>query len=146
MNLLALAVGLGGVVTLVDNQVLRAVVEAAREVAVQDVLGTVGVADLSIDRGTRHVGNHGVTTTPGVLGVAERVVLGSGLGEPDVTTVAAEVARLESLGDVLLDNNGTTGGVDEPRAYSVLSANCFIMGQSLGNSTYRASSWRSGPC
>lgn len=114
MNLLALAVGLGGVVTLVDNQVLRAVVEAAREVAVQDVLGTVGVADLSIDRGTRHVGNHGVTTTPGVLGVAERVVLGSGLGEPDVTTVAAEVARLESLGDVLLDNNGTTGGVDEP--------------------------------
>lgn len=113
-DLLALTVGLGDVVTLVDNQVLRAVVLTAREVAVQDVLGALGVANLGIDGGTRHVGDHGVTAAPGVLGVAERVVLGSGLGEPDVTTVAAEMARLESLGDVLLDDDSATGGVDEP--------------------------------
>jgi hypothetical protein len=98
----------------VDNQILRAVVLTAREVALKDVLGAVGVADLSIDGGTRHVGNHGVTATPGVLGVAERVVLGGGLGEPDITTVSAEVARLEGLGDILLDDDGATGGVDEP--------------------------------
>lgn len=69
---------------------------------------------LGVDRSTGHVGNHGVASTPGVLGVAERVVLGRGLREPDITTVSTEVARLESIGNVLLDNNGTTGGVDEP--------------------------------
>lgn len=115
-NLLALAVRLGGVITIVDDKILRAVVVTAGEVAVQDALGAVGVADLSINRGTGHVGHHGIATTPGVLGVAERVVLGSGLGEPDITTVAAEVARLEGLGNVLLDNDSATGGVHEPCA------------------------------
>jgi len=110
----ALTVGLGGVVTLVDDQVLRAVVLTTGEVAIQNLLGALGVADLSIDGGTGHVGNRGVATAPGVLGVAERVVLGGGLGEPDVTTVAAEVARLEGLGNVLLDDDSTTGRVDEP--------------------------------
>lgn len=112
--LLALTVGLGGILTTVDDQVLRAVVKATGEVAVQNVLGTVGVTDLSIDGGTGHVGDHGVAATPGVLGVAERVVLGSGLGEPDITTVSAEVAGLEGLGDILLNNNSTTSGVDQP--------------------------------
>jgi hypothetical protein len=60
------------------------------------------------------VRDHGVTTAPGVLGVAERVILGGGLGEPDVTTVTAEVAGLEGLGNVLLDNNSTAGSVNEP--------------------------------
>lgn len=112
--LLALTVSLGGVVTLVDDQILRAVVLTAREVAVEDSLGTVGVTDLSVNGGTRHVGDHGVTAAPGVLGVAQRVVLGSGLGEPDITTVATEVARLEGLGDILLDDDSTTGSVDQP--------------------------------
>lgn len=97
-----------------DNQILRAVVLTAGEVRVQDFLGAFGVADLRIDGGTRHVGDHGITTTPGVLGVAERVVLGGGLGEPDVTTVATEVAGLESLSDIFLDNDSATGGVNEP--------------------------------
>jgi hypothetical protein len=57
----------------------------------------------------------GVTATPvGVLGGTERVVLGCGLDVPDVTSVTAELARLEGLGDVFLDYDGTTGGVDEP--------------------------------
>jgi hypothetical protein len=60
------------------------------------------------------VRHHGVAASPGVLRSAERVVLGSGLREPDVTTVATELARLERLGDILLDDDGTTGGVDEP--------------------------------
>ena len=99
-----------------NNQILRAVVLTAGEVRVQDVLSALGVTDLRIDRGTRHVGDHGITTAPGVLSVAERVVLRSGLGEPDVTAVAAEVAGLEGLGDVLLDDDRAAGGVDEPSA------------------------------
>lgn len=63
------------------------------------------------------MGDHGVAATEGVLGVAQRVVLGGGLGEPDITTVAAEVARLEGVSNVLLDDNGTTSSVDEPRAW-----------------------------
>ena len=64
-NLLALAVSLGSIVTLVNNQILRAVVLTTGEVRVENVLGTLGVADLGIDGGTRHVGDHGVTTAPG---------------------------------------------------------------------------------
>lgn len=87
---------------------------AAGEVALEDGLGAVGVADLGIDGGTRHVGDHGVATAPRALDITERVVLGSGLGEPDVTTVAAQVTGLDGLGDILLDDDGTTSGVDEP--------------------------------
>ena len=88
---------------------------AAREVRVDDGLGTVGVTDLSIQRSTGHVRNHGVTATPVVLGSSQRVVLGGGLVVPDITTVTGEVTRLESSSNVLLDNDGTTGGVDEVR-------------------------------
>lgn len=109
-----LTIGLGGIVTVVDNQVLRLVVVLAGKVAGKNSLGTGGVTGLSIDRGTGHVRNHGVSTSPWVLGVTERVVLGSGLREPDITTVTTEVTRLESIGNILLDDNGTTSGVDEP--------------------------------
>ena len=87
---------------------------AAREVAVEDRFGALGVADLGVDRGTRHVGDHGIAAAPRVLGVTQRVVLGSRLGKPDVTTVAAELAGLDGVGDILLDDDGATGGVDEP--------------------------------
>lgn len=113
--LLTLAVGLGGVVTTVDDEVLGAVVELASEVALDDGLGAVGVALLGVQGGTRHVGDHGVAAAEGVLGSSENVVARGGLGEPDITTVAGEVARLEGGGDVLLDNDGATGGVDEVR-------------------------------
>jgi hypothetical protein len=111
---LTLAVRLGRVVALVDNKVLRLVVFTTREVRVEKGLGTSCVALLRIDRGTRHVGNHGVASAPWVLCVAERVVLGRGLREPDVTTVATELSGLERVGDVFLDDNGATGSVDEP--------------------------------
>jgi len=54
------------------------------------------------------------TSTPWVLSVTHRVILGGGLDVPDVTTVSTELARLEGLSNILLDNNGTTGSVDEP--------------------------------
>lgn len=103
-----------GVVTIVDDQVLGTVIMLSRKVALDDGLGTSSVSLLSIDGGTRHVGNHSVSTAEGVLGVAQGVVLGGGLREPNVTTVSAEMSAGESLSDVLLDDDSTTGGVDEP--------------------------------
>ena len=97
-----------------DNQVLGPVIVATREVAVEDALDTGSVALLSVDRSTGDVRNHGIATAEGVLGVAERMVLGRGLREPHVTTIATKVTALERSGDVLLDNDSTTSGVDEP--------------------------------
>ena len=116
LRLLALTVGLGGVITRVDDQILWPVVKAPGVIAVQNRLDTVSVANLGVNRSTGHVRNHSITATPGVLSVAERVVLGCRLREPNVTTIASKVARLESFRNILLDNNGTTGSVDEPRA------------------------------
>lgn len=62
------------------------------QVAFQDSLGSIGVSLLSIKRGTRHVWNHGISTAEWVLCVAERVILWCWLREPDITTIAAEVA------------------------------------------------------
>lgn len=89
-ELVLLSVGLGGVLALVDNQILGAVVLAAGEVRVQDGLGSLGVADLGIDGRSRHVGDHGVSTAPWVLGVAERMVLGSRLDIPHVSSISCK--------------------------------------------------------
>lgn len=72
------------------------------EVALEDLLGTIGVSLLGIEGCTRHVRNHSVAATEWVLDSAEWVVLGGGLWEPDITTVTAEVARLHSLSNILL--------------------------------------------
>ena len=114
--LLALAVGLCGIVAALDNQVLGPVVVAAAKVRLENGLGARGVALLGIERCARHVRYHGVAATEGVLGGAQNVVPGCGLGEPHVATVAPEVARLERLSNIFLDNDGATGCVDEPRA------------------------------
>lgn len=84
------------------------------QVTLQDSLRTIGVTLLSIEGGTGHVRNHGVSTTEWVLCVSERMVLWCGLREPNISTVSAEVTRLESLSNILLDDDGTTGSVDEP--------------------------------
>lgn len=86
----------------------------AGEITCEDGLGAVGVALLRVERGARHVRDHGVAAAPGVLGVAQRVVVGGGLREPDVTTVTSEVTGLQSIGDVLLDDDSATSSVDEP--------------------------------
>lgn len=116
LSLVSLAISLGDIVTVPDNEVLEPVVMATAEVAVEDALGALGVADLSIDRGTGHVGNHGIATTPWALDIAERMVLGSRLGEPNVTSITTEVAGLDGFSNVLLDDNGAAGGIDEPSA------------------------------
>lgn len=116
-RLLALAISLGSIVATVDNKVFGPVVVAAAEVGVENGLSAGGVALLGVEGSTRHVRHGRVAGAAApvlVGGGAERVVLGSGLGEPDVTTVATELTGGESLGDVLLDDDGAAGGVDEP--------------------------------
>ena len=115
--LLPLTVRLGGIVTIVHDQIFGSVIESARKVRVEDSLGASGVALLGIERGTRHVWDGGVPASPvDVRSVAQRVVLGCGLREPHITTVAAELTALERLCNVLLDDDSTTSGVDEPSA------------------------------
>lgn len=110
----SLAVCLCNVVAILDDKILWPIVVLAGEVALENGLGAIGVTLLGIDRGTGHVRDHGVAAAPGVLGVAQRVVVGSGLREPDITTVTSEVAALKSLSDVFLDDDGATSSVDEP--------------------------------
>lgn len=114
LSLVPLAVGLSNVITAANNEILVLVVMTAREVALENSLGALSVTDLCVDRGTRHVRNHGVATAPWALHVAEWVVLGGGLGIPDITTIASQVARLDSFSNILLNDNSTTGSVNEP--------------------------------
>lgn len=37
-----------------------------------------------------------------------------GLWEPDITTVATELATVEGFGNILLNDDSTTSGVDKP--------------------------------
>lgn len=112
--LVPLPVSLGRVVPILDDQVLRPVVISPGKVRLQDVLGALSVPRLCIQRSARHMWYHSVASTLGVGCIAERVLLGRRLREPDITTVAAEVARFQGFRDVLFDNNGTASGVDEP--------------------------------
>lgn len=99
-----------------DDQVLRSVVVPAAEVAVQYSLRTIGVATLGIEGSAGHVRHHGVAAAELVLGRPQGVVSGRGLREPHIATVASEGPLFQSPGDVLLDNDGATGSVDEVRA------------------------------
>ena len=114
-----LSVSLCCVVSLVHDQVFWAVVFPPAEVAVQNSLGSGSIPLLRIERSTGHVSDHGISASEWVLCVTERVVLWRWLREPDIAAVAAEVAGLEGFGNVFFDDDGTTGRVDEPRAYRV---------------------------
>lgn len=62
------------------------------------------------------MGNHAVSTTEGVLHRPPDVVFWCRLLVPDVTGVAVEVTRGESVSDVLGVTDGATSGVDKPGA------------------------------
>jgi hypothetical protein len=112
--LITLAVRLGRVITLVHNKVFWPVVFLSTEIALQDILDTSSITLLRIDGRARHVRYHGIPAAPWVLRVPQWVVLWCRLWEPDVTTVSSQMAALQRLSDILLDDNGATGGVDEP--------------------------------
>lgn len=107
-----LSISLSSIITIRNNQILWSIIMLSAQVALQDRLCAIRVSLLGIQRRAGHVGHHGVSATEGVLGVAENVLFGCGLREPDVTAVAAEVAGFEGVGDVFFDDDGAAGGVD----------------------------------
>jgi len=113
--LASLTISLGSVLAFVHNKIFGSVVMATGEVRLKDSLGASGVAFLCVNGCARHMGNHSVATAPWVLGISERMILGGGLREPHITAVAVEMAGFQGLGNVFLDHDGTTSGVDEPR-------------------------------
>ena len=112
--LVPLSIRLSSIVSVFDNQIFWSIIVSSREIRFKDILRTPCITCLSINRCARHVRNHGIPALHGILGIAKRVVFGCWLWEPDVASVATEVARLESLSNILLDNDGTAGGVDKP--------------------------------
>lgn len=97
-----------------DNQILWAVIVFPAEVALNDSLGPSSITLLGVDGCTAHVWDHSVPATEGVLGIAEWVVFGCGLREPNITAIATKVAGLKGISDVLFHDDGTTGSVDKP--------------------------------
>ena len=81
--------------------------------------------------------DHAVTTSHSVLRISEGVLLRGGLREPNVTTIAVEVAALQSFGNVLLDNDGASRGIDEVCTCTRLEADDNMVCE-----TYPSSSWR----
>ena len=92
LYLVSLSISLSGIVAVVNNQVLRSVIELIGEIRLQDSLGTICVTLLRIQRSTGLVRNLGVSSTEGVLCGTERVVFWCRLREPNVSSVTAEVA------------------------------------------------------
>ena len=112
----SLTIRLRGIIPVLDDQVFGPVIIPTTEIAIQDVLHPIRIPLLCIDACAAHMRNCGISTAKLVLGVAERMILRGGLREPYVSTVPAEVAGFERGGDVFFDDNGATGGVDEPGA------------------------------
>lgn len=112
-------VRLGGELAVLDNDVFGQL-RLTRPNVVQDVLSASRVALLGIERGARDVRSHRVTTTklrvPHVAHSAPGVVSRGWLGERHITTVAIELAASKGIRNVFLNTDGTTSGVDEPRA------------------------------
>jgi len=108
-----LAVSLCRIVTLVTDQILWSIVMPSGEVRFQDTLDARGVSGLCVERCTTHMGNHPVAASKRILCIAKRVVLWRRLREPDVATVAVELARFQSLSDIFLDDNSTTSCIDQ---------------------------------
>lgn len=92
---------------------------------------TFTVPDLRINRRSRHVRYHAVTTTQGVPHRPPRVIRRRRLREPHVASITTEVARVERVRNGLGITNGTSSGVDEPRSWFHLGKKLLVE-QALG--------------
>jgi hypothetical protein len=54
------------------------------------------------------------TSTPRVLSITEWMIFGSRLGKPHITTIATEMSRFQSCGNVFLDHDSPTSCIDQP--------------------------------
>jgi hypothetical protein len=118
---LPLAISLSRILAPLHNQILGSIIMLATQITLQNRLRAIGISLLRIQTRAGHVRDHGVSASEWVLGVAEGMIFGCGLREPDVASVAAEVARLEGLGDVFFYDDGAAGGVYKPGAWGLLA-------------------------
>jgi hypothetical protein len=63
-----LAISLGRVISVFDNQILGIVVVLAAKIALQDLFGASGISCLRIQAGSTHVRNHSVSSAKRILG------------------------------------------------------------------------------
>lgn len=91
------------------------------EIILQDLLRTLRVPTLRIQRRPTVVWGHTISTTERILHVTPGVVRGGGLDVPDIACVAAKLARGEGIRNGIGVADGTAGGVDEPGALMRMS-------------------------
>ncbi len=140
-----LSICLGGIISVLYDQILRSVVMSSREVRIQDILRPLRVPLLRIDTGPRHMRHGGIPSTVGVLCVAKRVVFRCWLWKPDVASVPSQMTRFQGFGDVFFHDDGSARGVDQPGTCRMKHVSCFAIKRS-GGVSYQASSWKSIPC
>ena len=139
---LPLPISLSSIIPILTNQVLRPIIKSPREIRVENILRTLGISLLRIERCSRHVRHSGVPTALGILCVSEGMVLWGWLGEPYVSAVATQVAGFHCCGDVFFYDDGASGGVYEPGSWGWISGLCKkggVEGMNL------VSFWKSNP-
>lgn len=98
------------------NDDVRRLLRLVVEVILQDLLGTIGIAELRVEGGTGVMRDHPIATAERVLHRTPRVVLGRRLDIPYITRISVDLASLDSCSHGLLVTDRTTGGVHEPCA------------------------------
>lgn len=87
-------------VVTIFNDDIRWSLRLAGKVILEDGLDTSGISGLSIKSSTRHMWDHGISSTVLVAHSAPRVILGSGLREPHITTVTTELSGSKRISDI----------------------------------------------
>jgi hypothetical protein len=82
---------LGSIASILDDNV-RWSLRCPSEIILEDVLDTRSISCLSIKSRARHMGHHRVSSSTDIFHSAPRVILGSWLREPYITSVSAEMA------------------------------------------------------
>lgn len=92
---LPLPIRFGRIVSSNNNEILGAIIEASRQIAVDDVLGALCISGLGIDSSSAHVRDHGVSSAERVGGIAKRMILRSRLREPNIYNSISKYLRVD---------------------------------------------------
>lgn len=108
--------GFGLVLAIADNDILF-LLTSTLEVVVKNTLDSLGIASLGIQSSTRVMGHHAISTSKRVFRRTPDVVLWSRLNVPYIASVAAKLTAQKGGSNIILVADGTTSGVNEPRAF-----------------------------
>lgn len=108
------------------NQIRQLIILLPTQIALQNPLRPLRISLLRINARPAHMRHHSIATTMLVLRRAQHMVLWRRLGEPHIASVSAQLSGLEGRGDVLFDDDGAAGGVDEPGAGLHLADELFV--------------------